>query len=296
MLIMCAFLKGQQNMSDYQIIRVKKHSSMASITSAGRHTFREEPTPNADMAKTGDNVIHGASNTADLIEGVKRRVGVCDAISKVKPVLAIEYMITASPDAFERHGGKLTDNSDYFKKSMEWLEKKHGAQNIISSTLHLDEKTPHLAVFVVPVVNEKAKTIKRSVNQVGGGRVRREETLRKRRTTVDELDATPSDRADVEDQVWSGLRRERVREALATLPQAQRHALELAYFGGHTQREIAGLTDTPLGTVKTRMLSGMRKLRDSLESISDTAVARETDCSGQSGRTATNPPFPRTAS
>ena len=127
-------------------------------------------------------------------------------------------------------------------------------------------------------------------------RVRREETLRKRRTTVDELDATPSDHADVEDQVWSGLRRERVREALATLPQAQRHALELAYFGGHTQREIAGLTDTPLGTVKTRMLSGMRKLRDSLESISDTAVARETDCSGQSGRTATNPPFPRTAS
>ena len=106
-------------------------------------------------------------------------------------------------------------------------------------------------------------------------RVRREETLRKRRTTIDVLDTAPSTHPDVDDQVWSGVRGARVRDALQTLPPTQRQALELAYFGGHTQREIAGLTDTPLGTVKTRMLSGMRKLRDSLETISDAAVSRE---------------------
>lgn len=91
--------------------------------------------------------------------------------------------------------------------------------------------------------------------------VRREENLRKRRTSADVLEWTESDEAPVADEVWSRLRAERVRAALAELPEAQREALALAYFGGYTQREIAGFTGTPLGTIKTRMLAGMRKMR-----------------------------------
>ena len=99
--------------------------------------------------------------------------------------------------------------------------------------------------------------------------VRREENLRKRRTTTEVLEDTESDSPEVGEQVWSLLRRTRVREALKTLPAPQREALTLAYFGGYTQREIAGLTTTPLGTVKTRMLAGMKRLRETLDSISD---------------------------
>ena len=99
--------------------------------------------------------------------------------------------------------------------------------------------------------------------------VRREENVRKRRTSAEALEFREDDGPRVEDEVWSGLRRERLREALQTLPDVQREALALAYFGGHTQREIAILTDTPLGTVKTRMLAGMRKMRDSLEGLQD---------------------------
>lgn len=99
--------------------------------------------------------------------------------------------------------------------------------------------------------------------------VRREENLRKRRTTADILEDKEVDGPKVHDEVWSTLRRERVREALATLPEPQREALVLAYFGGYTQREIAGLTDTPLGTVKTRMLAGMRRLKDGLTGLND---------------------------
>ena len=97
--------------------------------------------------------------------------------------------------------------------------------------------------------------------------VRKEENLRRRRTTADVLEERESDQPRVDEQVWASVRRERVRAALADLPAAQREALGLAYYGGYTQREIAGLTATPLGTVKTRMLMGMRRLRDNLDEV-----------------------------
>ena len=56
-----------------------------------------------------------------------------------------------------------------------------------------------------------------------------------------------------------------VRVALATLSDVQREAIELAYFGGLTQQEIAERTATPLGTVKSRMRLGLLAMRGSLE-------------------------------
>ncbi len=102
--------------------------------------------------------------------------------------------------------------------------------------------------------------------------VRREENLRKRRTAVEVLESRETPAPGPDDEVWTTLRGERVRSALQTLPEPQREALVLAYFGGYTQREIAGLTSTPLGTVKTRMLAGMRRMRDGLDGLSASAV------------------------
>ena len=54
---------------------------------------------------------------------------------------------------------------------------------------------------------------------------------------------------------------EQVRAALGRLPREQRQALGLAYYGGYTQREVAGLTGVPIGTVKSRMFAGVARLR-----------------------------------
>ena len=70
---------------------------------------------------------------------------------------------------------------------------------------------------------------------------------------------------DVWAEVSAGLDAATVRSALAALSDVQREALELAYFGGLTQGEIAERTGTPLGTVKSRMRLGLLAMRRSLE-------------------------------
>jgi len=64
--------------------------------------------------------------------------------------------------------------------------------------------------------------------------------------------------------VWYDERRQRLNEVMATLPLEQREVLELSYYQGLTQREIAESTGIPLGTVKTRTLLAMKKLRTAL--------------------------------
>jgi len=94
----------------------------------------------------------------------------------------------------------------------------------------------------------------------------RSESARKRREDADTA------RIDL---VIDGLEREvvdlaiaeQVKQALEALPQAERDPIELAYFGGHTYREAAVLLNQPEGTIKTRIRTGLRRLREALPHV-----------------------------
>lgn len=76
-----------------------------------------------------------------------------------------------------------------------------------------------------------------------------------------------ADDDDPAEQLWITTRRQEVARALTALPQAQRQVMELAYYSGLTQSEIAARLGDPLGTVKTRMRLATQKLRDLLHEM-----------------------------
>ena len=94
-------------------------------------------------------------------------------------------------------------------------------------------------------------------------RVRSEEARRRREQRHDRERIEPD--YDVEREAWAVIRSELVKEAMAGLSPAEREAISLAYFGGHTYREVAALLDLPEGTVKSRIRLGLNKLADTLE-------------------------------
>lgn len=89
--------------------------------------------------------------------------------------------------------------------------------------------------------------------------------LRSKSYRHEELSETQPADDMLEETAFAHIDAERVRAALAQLPHEQRDLIELGFFGGVTHEELARRTGIPLGTVKTRIRAGLRKLRVSLE-------------------------------
>lgn len=106
--------------------------------------------PDIDISRSDQNIVF--FKTEDISEDVKRRVADIQSRQKRKircdaPV-AIEYMITASPEAMARLSKQ--EQERYFAECLSFVEARHGVGNRLSAVLHLDETTPHLHMLVFP--------------------------------------------------------------------------------------------------------------------------------------------------
>jgi RNA polymerase sigma-70 factor, ECF subfamily len=93
--------------------------------------------------------------------------------------------------------------------------------------------------------------------------VRREERRQADPLTDDSAAGVAPEETD--EAAWLRFERERVQSALKQLPDVQREALELAYYGGFSQSELAERLGVPLGTIKSRMFAGLARLRELLD-------------------------------
>lgn len=131
----------------FAILRIAKLKTMGNVAGSLAHTYRTRETPNADPEKIADNE-HEQGTPAKVMDALK---ALLPEKRRKDAVLGIEYFIGASPEWFE--GGK--DGSDYFRAAVDWLENRHGKENVVGWSVHRDESTPHLVAYVVPLDNGK---------------------------------------------------------------------------------------------------------------------------------------------
>lgn len=136
-------------MTGYCILRAEKLTSFGSIAGSAKHTFREIPTPNADAGRTHLNKTWGAQDAAAVCEAIKARL---PAKRRKDAVLAIEYLVTASPEWFR--AAPAAQQNAYFAAAVRWLATRHGKANVACVNMQLDETSPHLVAYVVPLTRD----------------------------------------------------------------------------------------------------------------------------------------------
>lgn len=169
-------------------------------------------------------------------------------------VIAISrYRQEALAEAYRRHAGAV------FALSRRLLVDKALAEEIVQEVFlrlwNQPEKFDHergsLRSYLLAQCHGRSVDLLRS------------ETSRRNREERD-VRRTAEAGYDLEHEVVDLTVAEKVQEALTALPEGERKAIALAYFGGHTYREVAALLDEPEGTVKSRIRSGLQRLRTEL--------------------------------
>jgi len=173
-----------------------------------------------------------------------------DASDAILVVAVGRYRQEALAEAYRRHAGAV------FALSRRLLVDRTLAEEVVQEVFlrlwhqpdKFDPERGSLRSYLLAQSHGRAVDILRS------------EVSRRQREQRDARATAEAD-YDIEHAVVDLAVGDEVREAMSVLPAGERAAIELAYFGGHTYREVATLLDEPEGTVKSRIRSGLRRLR-----------------------------------
>ena len=128
----------------FAILRISKLKHFGNIGGSLAHNYRDRETHNADSDLSVMNE-HSLENSDAVKNAITARL---PEKRRSDAVLCIEHLITASP---EWEGWGTDQEQDFFERSRAWLEQKYGKDNVIATTIHRDETTPHLVAYVVPL-------------------------------------------------------------------------------------------------------------------------------------------------
>jgi hypothetical protein len=155
----------------YAIIRIAKLTSQAHAHNATTHNYRQHEVSNADPAAQHPNLEFINHPRTDYWTLAEARIAE-EVTRKVRPdqVRAVEVIMTGSPEAFIRDkDGRAVDysNSKWLEDNLTFLREKYGEKNIVSFTIHQDEKTPHVHAVVIPITADGRLSAKDIFNREG---------------------------------------------------------------------------------------------------------------------------------
>ena len=144
------------------VIRTQKLNGWGAVGSSAAHTWRTITVAHADPKRRHLNEDwREVSSPKALRAALEERIALADRKAQ-RPVLAIEYLVTAPHEAFEENGGPVAWRR-YFEDALAWIEERHGRANVVAVNIQLDEATPHMVAYACPLVRREATTRQRDV-------------------------------------------------------------------------------------------------------------------------------------
>jgi RNA polymerase sigma-70 factor (ECF subfamily) len=206
----------------------------------------------ADSPETADRF--------DRLEPTARRARISDAVNRQLAHLSDEALVALAARSEQSALAELYDRygRTAYGLALRILRDQALAEDAVQEAFLAVWRT---ASRFVPERGRASTWILTLVHRRAVDAVRREQ--RRRADSLDPSDE-PAVEGGVEEDAWLRFQRERVQDALSRLPDAQREALELAYYGGFSQSELAERLGQPLGTIKSRMFGGLSRMRELL--------------------------------
>lgn len=143
-------LRSWSSQMSFAILRLEKLKTFADVGGSLSHNYRNRETLNADPQLSHLNE-HDQQTHAICMSAIRDRI---PENRRKDAVLCIEHLVTASP---EWSGWGTEKEAEFFEKSKKWLEEKYGKKNVISTTIHRDESTPHMVAYIVPLDEETGR-------------------------------------------------------------------------------------------------------------------------------------------